>query len=707
MSGWNMHNLVIPNSERHLPSGRSSSHKDGEASRHAFHTDASGDFARISGPTFCTKENILNSVGYINQELELMGFSVLRLDSSQGCFDTVSFINRMYDLLKMYHKTIAAKESMEERNHKLQCESEHRQGVHLRLKHQQQQSDRDLAKEQEKCRQLNVKYKQVCSRLKVDRDECKRLTAAMQSKEIQHRHEVKKMERETQKLKERLTQLLADKVPDRKVGMDIMHVVGSSEGRRATWKVGPEKQEEEMYQLLISNYEDRHSENMQENAELRDCLLALHRELAALLKRTGDMSTSHTSDGSLPEKELSSEEDSEDSLKKGPKLCISDLSEGYFQMPYDIVKKEVTRTFKETCEQITDSMKKSLVRTMSKGHQSSTSSSFTDSRSISRPRADQRGDQDMEKLKAQVSKYKTIMQQQEEIIQLTLFQQSLSRQVPPAPDQSFLRESHLLKEKENLSEQKRLFFEEKANFEKERQAYTEAAIRLGKERQSLKEERASYLKQQFLNASPFKDSQKYYKGGTGSSSSSSRFLPATPNFSPANGYQDVDSPQDLYRMLGLSYPKKSPEPSQRRNSEEITREANIGLSAEPKWSRSNSIADPVHPTRSSPQFTPSFQTPSVSSPNLPHKPALLSAPTTLAESQTISVSSPAHLNPISTSRVSTSRVSSPRTLPSSPIPSNQSGFDLEAIKASLLRLKVSSTKLNRSQGSSSPSPRNG
>jgi hypothetical protein len=48
-------------------------------------------------------------------------------------------------------------------------------------------------------------------------------------------------------------------------------------------------------------------------------------------------------------------------------------------------------------------------------------------------------------------------------------------------ENSFLHESHLLQERETLSEQKRCFFQEKANFEKERKMFTEAAIRLGRE----------------------------------------------------------------------------------------------------------------------------------------------------------------------------------------------------------------------------------
>ena len=46
---------------------------------------------------------------------------------------------------------------------------------------------------------------------------------------------------------------------------------------------------------------------------------------------------------------------------------------------------------------------------------------------------------------------------------------------------SFLRDSHLLDEKESLADEKKLFYQQKATFEKERRSFTEAAIRLGHE----------------------------------------------------------------------------------------------------------------------------------------------------------------------------------------------------------------------------------
>ena len=51
------------------------------------------------------------------------------------------------------------------------------------------------------------------------------------------------------------------------------------------------RQEEEMYQMLVGNYEERHRELVLENTELRDCLLTMQRELSSLLKQTSELST--------------------------------------------------------------------------------------------------------------------------------------------------------------------------------------------------------------------------------------------------------------------------------------------------------------------------------------------------------------------------------------------------------------------------------
>ncbi|BFZ17124.1 hypothetical protein BsWGS_20163 [Bradybaena similaris] len=497
---------------------------------------------------FCNKHNLLNSIAYINQELELLGLECLKYDGTRLTSGTVFIVNRLYDLLSLYHKTAKVKNDLEVRNHRLVCETDHLQSSVLRMKRLQEQTDRELDQEREKTRQICLKYSQVCNKLKSEKEEVKRLTAVLQSRDLQHKHEHKKKEREVCRLKERLHQLLADKVPDRKVGLELMKVINrrSEEGQRATWKTGPEKQVEEMYQILISNYEDRQQELIQENAEIRDCLLSLQRELSALLKRTTDLSVTLNMNTPSHADLSEASEDTEHSSPTYP--SITDLDEGYFQMPYDIVRHDMERMFRETCKQISSSMK-SCIKSLDKDHVAVLQSKPTESDPPERGSSGGRHSDDraeIERLKKQVSNYKLIIQQQEHMMQHSLVSH------PQSMDKTQLHES-LLQEKENLSEQQKYFTEEKASFEKERRALTDAVICLSKEKLVLQDERAKLIKQHLLNLRPFKNSQhRRFKDGQ-----SGRLLPATPVFSPAKTSGQVlasellDSP-DLYKAGGLS-----------------------------------------------------------------------------------------------------------------------------------------------------------
>ncbi|GFO05034.1 afadin-and alpha-actinin-binding protein [Plakobranchus ocellatus] len=489
----------------------------------------SRDMAEPRGSVFCTKDNLLNSIAYINQELELLGFPCLKFEGGKCTADMYFYINRLHDLLVLYHKTTSVKEDLETKNHQLSCDTNHHQSTCARLRREQDLLERELAQEKEKSRQINHKYKQLSVKLKTEKEEVKRLLAVMQSRDVQHRHDNKKREREVISLKERLHQLLADKVPDRKVGMDLMNVVSSGEGRRATWKINQGKLEEEMYQLVIANYEERHKELMIENADLRDCLLSLQRHLSGLLKNA-KKSTS-ASDPKLHGTEnlstVSGDDIQDQSLHSH--VSVTNIDEGYMQMPFDIVGKDIEKIFKETCDQISDGIKQPLAQNDAKtGQPAIAISNSNGTNSFGKGSREKRASVDaleVERLKKQISNYKDIIQQQEELIQQSLQSQSQSVET------SFLHESQLLQEKENLSEQKKLFFEEKSAFEKERRAFTDAAIRLGKERQAFQEERSSILRQQIHSSSSTVKQQPDSKSKD--VPHPTRLLPATPMFSPA------------------------------------------------------------------------------------------------------------------------------------------------------------------------------
>ncbi|KAK2107108.1 Afadin- and alpha-actinin-binding protein, partial [Saguinus oedipus] len=118
---------------------------------------------------------------------------------------------------------------------------------------------------------------------------------------------------------------------------------------------------------------------------------------------------------------------------------------------------------------------------------------FNDEDVISR----QDHEQETEKLELEIQQCKEMIKTQQQLLQ---------QQLATACDDdttSLLRDCYLLEEKERLKEEWSLFKEQKKNFERERRSFTEAAIRLGLERKAFEEERASWLKQQFLNMTTF------------------------------------------------------------------------------------------------------------------------------------------------------------------------------------------------------------
>ncbi|KAK7483461.1 hypothetical protein BaRGS_00025260 [Batillaria attramentaria] len=468
---------------------------------------ADGDTgASASQEIFCTGNNISSCVAFLNQELQLLGLPAVSCNN-KGNPDTCSLLNRAYDLFRLYQRLYSTKDELENRVQRLSGERDHHRSSVARATRQHEALERGLAQETEKLRQLAARHKVTAGKLKAEKEEVKCLQSVMHHKDLQFKHEQKKKEREINKLKDRLHQLLMDKNPDRRVGMDLMNTVQNTEGKRAQWKTGLSKQEEEMYQMLIRNYEERHRELVLENTELRDCLLTMQRELSTLLKQTDEVSTVRTQ---------------------------VELNEGYYQMPYDMVRREIERAFKQTCERIGLSVK----RTWKKKPNLSSPSK------VASPAAKGKDEhtQEIQCLSKQIDKYKEIIQQQEQLIQHSLQTHS----------DSYLHESQILHEKDMLAKEKKLFYEEKAHFEEERKLFTEAAIKLGRERQAIQEERMKILKEHFLNITPFHEKQNQSR--VQQKEGMTRLLPATPNFSPApEGKIRTPSTAELFRALGLAH----------------------------------------------------------------------------------------------------------------------------------------------------------
>lgn len=491
--------------------------------------------------TFCKPENVDECLTQLNQELTGLGLQPVSRDGV-GC--TTSLINRLEEILRMYQRSNRIKEDLENRIHRVSCDASENQSVIRRLKNDKERLERTIAQEKEQHRQTHNKIKNLSTKLKTEKDELKRVQSIIKDRDAQYKHELKKKQREANRLMEKLHQLLMDKNPDRRIGMDMEGYLRRGDSKRSTWKnTANSNKQEEMYQLLISNYEEKHQELRVENSDLRDCLIDMQKELSTVLS-TSNMNSLPTQNGDI------SASSSEEDLSTSSSIS-HDLSDDYFQMPYELLRENLQKSFQDTCKRLRQCVKKCSNNTpsASKPHVGQSSQGKSPSHHDDN-RESERRQEEMDKLRKQIEKYKDIVKQQEELIQQSLSTQSRS------VENTFLQESQILQEKESLSEQRRKFYQEKANFEEERRKYAETARQIQLERKQFEEEKASLLRSQIMNMSSYNSSKPPTPP---KSKEKTRLLPSTPVFSPAPGKVSsaLTSSSELLKMLSLSKKKNS------------------------------------------------------------------------------------------------------------------------------------------------------
>nr|XP_019936204.1 PREDICTED: afadin- and alpha-actinin-binding protein-like [Paralichthys olivaceus] len=111
-------------------------------------------------------------------------------------------------------------------------------------------------------------------------------------------------------------------------------------------------------------------------------------------------------------------------------------------------------------------------------------------------------EEEMDRLKLEIHQCKDFIQTQQQLLQ-----QQISS---PCDEEtgSLLSDCYVSQGKERLREEWKTLEEQRKIFERERRNFTEAAIRLSLERKTFEEDRATWLKHQFLNLSPFAETKK-------------------------------------------------------------------------------------------------------------------------------------------------------------------------------------------------------
>ncbi|XP_009077282.1 PREDICTED: afadin- and alpha-actinin-binding protein [Acanthisitta chloris] len=422
---------------------------------------------------FCTEENIEQSISYLDRELTTLGFPSIYVESKGKELNLISIVNCMNELLVLQHKNLRAQEEVEMQHLKLGSDMDHLQNCYAKVKEQLESSKREIVGLQERDRQLQSKNRNLHQLLKNEKDEVQKLQNIISSRATQYNHDMKRKEREYNKLKERLHQLVMNK-KDKKIAMEVLNYVGRADGKRGAWRTDKTeaRNEEEMYRVLLSDYEQRQKQLLVENAELKKVLQQMKKEIILL----------------LPPQKQKPKERSEDGL------VLSDLEEdiaelnkeNMWELSCETVREQLTNSIRKQWRMLKNHVEK-LDNQVSRGH----SGAVNEKDVISR----EDHELETEKLELEIQQCKEMIKTQQQLLQ----QQLMS----PCDDDTtlLLQDCYLLEERERLQEEWRLFREQKKNFEKERRSFTDAAIRLGLERKAFEEDRGAWLKQQFLSMS--------------------------------------------------------------------------------------------------------------------------------------------------------------------------------------------------------------
>ncbi|CAO2600383.1 Afadin- and alpha-actinin-binding protein, partial [Lemmus lemmus] len=409
-----------------------------------------------------------------SQELTTFGFPSLYEESkskeTKRELNIVAVLNCMNELLVLQRKNLLAQESVETQNLKLGSDMEHLQSCYTKLKEQLETSRREMIGLQERDRQLQCKNRNLHQLLKNEKDEVQKLQNIIASRATQYNHDMKRKEREYNKLKERLHQLVMNK-KDKRIAMDVLNYVGRADGKRGSWRTDKTeaRNEDEMYKILLNDYEFRQKQILVENAELKKVLQQMKKEMISLLSPQKKKPRERADDGTGTVISDIEEDAGEPSRESG------------WDLSCDTVR-----------EQLTNSIRKQWRILKSHVEKLDNQVEGLDEAVISR----QDHERETEKLELEIQQCKEMIRAQQQLLQ----------QLATTCDDdttSLLRDCYLLEEKERLKEEWSLFKEQKKNFERERRSFTEAAIRLGLERKTFEEERASWLKQQFLNMTTF------------------------------------------------------------------------------------------------------------------------------------------------------------------------------------------------------------
>uniref|UniRef100_A0A8C6SC34 Synovial sarcoma, X breakpoint 2 interacting protein b n=1 Tax=Neogobius melanostomus TaxID=47308 RepID=A0A8C6SC34_9GOBI len=333
----------------------------------------------------------------------------------------------------------------------------------------------------------SIDYLQITStQLKEQLELSKRENTGLLERERQLQLKVKSLENHLKNEKEESEHNMIFSLSCKNFRILLRTELKESKVEQHLWKTDKTeaRHEGEMYKTLLNDYDNRQRELLLENAELKKVLENMKKDMVSILK-TKKTATKND----RCETFRLDDEDIFDATKERVELFSDDAREKLtngIRLQWRKLKSHVERL---------DNQGLSFV--------------ISNKDSVSR----ETHEEEMHKLRLEIQQCKDYIRMQQQLLQ---------RQLSSPCDEevtSLLNNCYMQQEKERLKGDWKTLEEQRKIFDRERGNFTEAAIRLSHERKVFEENRALWLKHQFLNSSPFPDSSKPQISRLGSASS--------------------------------------------------------------------------------------------------------------------------------------------------------------------------------------------
>ncbi|RKO84048.1 Afadin and alpha-actinin-binding-domain-containing protein, partial [Blyttiomyces helicus] len=230
-----------------------------------------------------------NTVKFLSQELLAAGVhadpaeidAALLPDRDEGD-PARTVLELFFRLLQIHRDDVAYVEDLEQQLRTSAQDYDDLNASTAKLKGRLATTERDLALVKNQLDAANIEVKEALERHATTKEELKACKSNLAHNKTQYQHEIRKRERDHEKLKERMLKTATDR--SGKMGtIRCLNPLPAGVGKEAKRK--EKNGDEEMYRIVVTTYEEREKEVLAENETLRRSIFEMYTTLQGLVER--------------------------------------------------------------------------------------------------------------------------------------------------------------------------------------------------------------------------------------------------------------------------------------------------------------------------------------------------------------------------------------------------------------------------------------